>query len=157
MRRLFALVLLLILTFCACGQEQSLSPKELLLRLSASCPLGAGVILDSEAAESDAEYLDPLLFRALYARADGSDDSEDICAAALFLGDSAVSHREIGIFSCRGSDSVREVAALCRARAALITEETGGTPRVLIYGTTVILLALPDSASAIRLLDRLLG
>ncbi len=148
---------MLCFCLCACSREPLPPPRAILDRMLTALPIGAGVIYDSTLPENHEQHLDPLLFEVLYARADGSDDREDIASAALFLGGSSAAHREIGIFACRGNDSAREVAALCRARAALLAEMSDSPPRVLIYGETVILLAIPDPAPAVRLLDRLLS
>ena len=157
MRRFLTVILLLCFCLCSCGRRPAPPPRTLLDRLLGALPIGAGVIYDSSLPENHGQYLDPLLFRALYARADGTDDREDIAAAALFLGGSGEVHREIGIFACRGSDSASEVSALCRARASLIASLAETEPKVVVYGDTVVLLAVPDPDLALRLLDRLLA
>ncbi len=157
MRRLFTLFILLSLCLFSCARGEQIPPRAILDRILSASPAGCGIIRDSSLPEGDPERLDPLLFRALYARADGSDDLEDVSAAALFLGSSASVHREIAVFACRGRESAREVASLCRDRAELIRQTLGSDPMVLVYRSTVVLLALPDPAPTVALLDRLLG
>ncbi len=156
MRRLLCgLILLLVLLLQACAGREAPTPREVCDRLAESGLLGAGVLYDSLASADDAAYLDPALLAALYARTDGSCDAEDIAAVALYLGSSAREHRELAVFACRGRDAAREVASLCRGRAALIADAVGTAPRILLYGETVVFLALPEPAEAEGLLDRI--
>ena len=154
LRRLLS-VCLLLLSLSSCRGETP-TPRSLFDRFSSLCPLEAGVLYDSQAPKGDTAYLDRLLFAALYRRADGSYDGEDIASLVLYLGASGKEHRELAIFRCHGRDSAREVASLCTARAVLLFETLGVKARVLCSGETVILLALSDNAAAERILLKLL-
>ena len=154
LRRLLA-VCLLLLSLSSCRGETP-TPRSLFDRFSSLCPPEAGVLYDSQAPKGDAAYLDRLLFAALYRRADGSYDGEDIASLVLYLGASGKEHRELAIFRCHGRDSAREVASLCAARAVLLFETLGVKARVLCSGEIVILLALSDNAAAERILLKLL-
>lgn len=154
LRRLFVL-LLLLLSLSGC-QRGEVSPRALFDRFSASFPLEAGVLYDSEVPKTDTAYLDPLLLSALLRRSDGSFDAEDIESVVLYLGAAGDEHRELSIFRCHGRDAAHEVAALCVARAEMLEETVGAKARVLCSGETVLLFALSDNAAAERLLLRLL-
>ena len=147
------LVLLGMLLLCSCAERETPSPRKVCEKLAESGVLGDGILYDSRASADDESYLDSKLLGALYARSDGTYDAEDIASVAIYLGSSSREHRELAVFSCRGLDSAREVAALCRSRAAMIGEAGGSEPRILIYGETVVFLAHPDPGRAERMLD----
>ena len=158
MRRWVLLLLLLFpLLLSGCLGRQTPSARELFDRLASAYPLPPGTVYDSRAGRSEAEYLDPLLFSALYCRADGSSDAEDIAETVLFLGRSGRECTELAILRCRGIDAAREVAGLCTVRAELLHKTLGCEVRVLRYGETVLLLALPDNDAAERILRRMLA
>ena len=154
LRRLLALFLLLLSLSSCTGDAPT--ARSLFDRFSSLYPLEAGVTYDSEAPKGDAAYLDRLLFAALYRRADGSYDGEDIESLVLYLGASGKEHRELAIFRCHGRDSAREVALLCAARAEFLLKTLGVKARVLRSGEIVVLIALSDNAKAQRLLLKLL-
>ncbi len=155
MLRRLLILLILLLSLSGCGGAD-LSPREIYDRFSASYPLEAGVLYDSEAPKTDAAYLDPLLLATLLRRSDGSFDGEDIASAVLYLGAAGNEHREMLIFRCHGRDSAREVAALCAARSELLRSSVGASSRVLLVNETVVLFVLSDNAAAERLLLRML-
>ena len=127
MRRLYCLVLILILLLPACGTgEPPPDASEVLTAMlgaleSTAQPLPDGVIRLTAASKDSPDCLTATFFSALYGEAarelleSEGDRGALVASAALYLS-MAPYPCELGVFYCADETTARSVAALCRGR-----------------------------------------
>ena len=153
---------MLLVLLPSCGRGEA-SPREVYEAFSAKYGLPPHLTFDSEAGQSDAEYLSDKDFNLLFSRADGSDDREDVWAFVLCLGASGTVFYECGFFRCVDRAGAREVEELCIARCetvrrmrAEVDVSAAVEPVVIRRGAWVFYFALPDNDRAEDVLRRVI-
>ena len=160
--RLLAAILSLLLTVAmlpSCGRESVTARESLssLLRLFGNVP--AGGIYATAPLEGD-NTLDEGLIASLYRRADGYLEYDGrVCEAAVYLGSVQDPFFDAAVFVCYGNADTRAILEMCmrRVRLAATAHTIDSEDAVLaVSGRTVICIITKDTATADRVIDKLL-